>query len=204
MLFQLTLLHLPTSLPSASPTLQSHFSKFTSNPTQPTYIYTQIEDPTYIYLLQQSTPEQQNTKEFTHPEGVALEWTLRIEINDATQTDYAEAPLPLNAPVMAIGRYFVATGKKAGYQETFDATRGHLERFTAPLPLAGGWRIDQCSRGEEEGEGKEEYVLFSGWDAVERHFAFAETEGFKEFVKIKSFLEGAEIKHALRWEGVGR
>ena len=131
-------------------------------------------------------------------------WTLQVEIDDATQPDHVEALLPLNAPVMAIGRYFVAAGRKAGYQETFDATRGHLERFTAPLPLAGGWRRDRYSPGEEDGEGKEEYVLFSGWDVMERHFAFAESEGFKEFGKIKSFLEGAEIKHGSRWEGVAR
>jgi hypothetical protein len=38
-------------------------------------------------------------------------------------------------------------------------------------------------------------VLFSGWNKVKDHFGFAESEGFKEFGKIKDLIKGAEIKH---------
>ncbi|RAH40751.1 uncharacterized protein BO95DRAFT_374781, partial [Aspergillus brunneoviolaceus CBS 621.78] len=118
--------------------------------------------------------------------------------------DLPAQTLPQTAPVLAIGRYFIRRGQRAEFQRTFEASKAHLEAFTTPYSLVGGW----VARGEgEDGgnadtdEGTAEFVLFSGWEAVERHFAFAETEGFKEFVRIKEFMEGAEIKHAVRWEG---
>lgn len=40
-------------------------------------------------------------------------------------------------------------------------------------------------------------MLFSGWSDVKDHFGFAESEGFKEFGKIKGLVKGAEIKHVL-------
>ncbi|PWY82225.1 hypothetical protein BO70DRAFT_362148 [Aspergillus heteromorphus CBS 117.55] len=208
MLVELSLFRHPAFLPSASSTLQSHL-RLIAESSPSTYIYTQMEDPTYIYIIQPATLTRKNDKveELSAHEGINLEWTLQIELNHhatdtpETETTQLDSLLPTKAPVIAIGRYFVPPEKKTGYLETFNATKGHLEAFTAPYPLAGGWETYPSSAG---GDDKEDYVLFSGWDAVERHFAFADTEGFNEFAKIKGFLDGGDIKHVVRWEGVGQ
>ncbi|PYH98772.1 hypothetical protein BO71DRAFT_394935 [Aspergillus ellipticus CBS 707.79] len=95
-------------------------------------------------------------------EGVSLEWTLHVEIDyqsDDNEAKPVEFLLPIKAPVVAIGRYFVTPEKKPEYQDTFDATKCHLEEFTAPYPLAGGWKTHQIPSG---GDKKEDYVLFTG------------------------------------------
>lgn len=45
-------------------------------------------------------------------------------------------------------------------------------------------------------------MLFSGWDNVEDHYGFPESDAFKEFRKIKGAIKGAEIKHVHleKWE----
>lgn len=96
--------------------------------------------------------------------------------------------IPLNAPVVSVSRYFVEQSKKAEFDRIFQSAAPGLGAYTAPLAYAGGWRI------EKEGE-DEEFVLFAGWNKVEDHFAFAESDAFKEFGKIKSILKEAEIKH---------
>ncbi|RAH75584.1 uncharacterized protein BO66DRAFT_425034 [Aspergillus aculeatinus CBS 121060] len=193
----LTQLHLSTPLPPTStstPTtllkshpLHAHPQSININ------IYIQLEDPSTIYLLHEDpTTTTQATIEITRRS------THRIDLDLPAQT------LPLTAPVLAIGRYFIRRGQRAEFQRTFEASKAHLEAFTAPYSLVGGWVAG--GEGKNGGdadtdEGTAEFVLFSGWEAIERHFAFAETEGFKEFARIKEFMEGAEIKHAVRWEG---
>jgi heme-degrading monooxygenase HmoA len=103
--------------------------------------------------------------------------------------------IPLNAPVIAVSRYFVEPAQKAKFDAAFRNGAPYLGAQTAPFAYNGGWRIDK------EGDG-EEFVLFSGWNKVQDHYSFAETEGFKEFGKIKDALQGAEIKHVQleKWE----
>lgn len=86
-------------------------------------------------------------------------------------------------------------GRKAEFDNLFKAAALHLGEYTAPYSYAGGWRIDKD--GEDE-----EFVLFTGWNKVEEHFGFAESEAFEEFEKIKSLVKGAEIKHVHleKWE----
>lgn len=85
--------------------------------------------------------------------------------------------------------------KKAEFDTAFKNGESYLGAHTAPFTYSGGWRLDK--EGDDE-----EFVLFSGWNKVEDHYGFAETEGFKEFGKIKGALNGAEIKHLqlVKWE----
>lgn len=103
--------------------------------------------------------------------------------------------IPLNAPVLGISRYFVEASKKAEFERIFNAGASRLGDYTAPYSYASGWRVDK--EGEDE-----EFVLFTGWNKVEDHFGFAQSDAFKEFGKIKGAIKGAEIKHVHleKWE----
>lgn len=78
--------------------------------------------------------------------------------------------------------------RKSEFNSAFKAGASDLGSYTAPFSYCGAWRIDKEGADEE-------FVLFSGWNEVQDHFAFAESEQFKVFGKIKEFLKGAEIKH---------
>ncbi|KAH8691619.1 hypothetical protein BGW36DRAFT_363945 [Talaromyces proteolyticus] len=160
----------------------------------PVYLFSQVEDLSYIYILggwssiaahvNDWIPSASNQEAMASlADAVDVVWLQHLELDPKT------AKIPLDAPIIAIGRYFISNSNKVGYEKTFSETRQHLEAYSAPRSLDGGWRLDI------EEAGKEEFVLFSGWTAVEDHFKFAESEGFKEFGRIKDFMEGAEIKH---------
>lgn len=96
--------------------------------------------------------------------------------------------------MMWIERFLVEKGRKEWFEGFFEGViegvNGRLERGGG---LArGGWRI-------EEGEG-EEYVLFTGWESVEKFEEFERTEGFKEYTRIRQIVEGSESNYAVRLE----
>ena len=55
---------------------------------------------------------------------------------------------------------------------------------------------------EKEAEGKEEWVLFSGFDSVEHHIGFSKTDEFQRYRGIVEYVDGFELKHMKRLEGM--
>ncbi|CRG86966.1 hypothetical protein PISL3812_03979 [Talaromyces islandicus] len=169
-----------------------------SHANYPAYIFSQVEDASYIYILggwssvaahmDDWIPSSANQEALASlADSVEVVWLQHIDIPPNA------SKISIDAPVMAIDRYFIPSTNKSGYEQTFSDTKHHLEEYVAPRSIEGGWRLDSTE------EGKDEFVLFSAWAAIEDHFKFAESEGFKEFGRIKEFLEGADIKHAIRW-----
>lgn len=124
----------------------------------------------------------------------------------AEMMDGNTAAVPLGAPVVGVGRHHVKPGMKSGFEECFGRVRGLLRGFTGVWEVAGGWRVDE-EEGEGEGEkekkekkGGEEWLLFTGWESVEQHQEFGKSEEFKEYAEIREFLEGFEVKHAVKYE----
>jgi len=107
--------------------------------------------------------------------------------------------VPLAAPVVGIGRHHVKTGMKAGFEGCFGGVRGVLRGVTGVWEVAGGWRVDE-EEGEKGGEKGGEWLLFTGWESVAQHQEFGKSEKFKEYAEIKEFLEGFEVKHAVKYE----
>lgn len=179
----------------------------------PVHLLTQVEDPSYLYLLggwdsvethvERWIPSKTNQDIMAGlQEDIEVVWLQHLDVTPifqsppSTYQEGGSSVVPLSAPVIAISRYFINPGKKDEFQSVYSASKYHLDAFAKPWTIAGGWRLDPETREEENSE-KDEFVLFSGWGAVEDHFKFAESEGFKDFGKIKEFLEGAEIKHAV-------
>lgn len=180
----------------------------------PIYLLTQVEDPSYLYLLggwdsvethvEKWIPSKTNTDLLSGlQESLDVVWLQHLDVTPISQVpssvnnEDGSSVIPLSAPVIAISRYSISPGKKEDFQSTYTANKHHLDDFIKPRSIAGGWRMDPERTEDAENSVKDEFVLFSGWGAVEDHFKFAESEVFKDFGKIKEFLEGADIKHAV-------
>lgn len=180
----------------------------------PVYLFSQVEDPSYLYLLGGWDSVETHMKEWipsaenqqllsTLQDGVEVIWLQHIDIEPPSHAipklnnKSGWPTIPLAAPVIAIGRHFLGTSKKDEFQNTFNANKHYLEAFTEPRSLGGGWRSDPELAEDGENGYKEEFVLFSGWDTVADHFKFAESDGFIDFSKIRETLDGAEIKHVI-------
>ena len=164
------------------------------------YYLQQVEDPSYIYIIGEWNSLDQHMKHFIPgadnqalledlKDLLSVDWLLHID------APHADLPLPVpgknqaKASVYGLLRHFVKHGQRAQFQETYEHEQRHLQGFVTEGTIGGGWRIDK--EGDEE-----EWVLLTPWTSVEQHHAFAETDGFAEYGRIREHIEGAEIKHA--------
>ena len=157
------------------------------------YYYQQAEDPNCIYIIGEWESVDQHRKEFLPSPAnqgllsilagdISVQWMFHIHRE--------QQELPLDAPVISIGRYFVHSEWRQSFERVFSEVEHHLTGYTAANEYAWAWRA------EIEKPGKEEFVIISGWETIDQHRGFAKTEGFKNFQKIEKHLEGADVKHA--------
>lgn len=195
---------------SSAAKAQASYSKY------PTYLFAQIEDPSYIYLLggwssvsahmDDWIPSSTNQSLLASlKEKLDLVYLIHIELDPAELGVFGspvggsgEVPI-VDAPVMAIGRYFLKTGQKEAFLNRLGEAKKHLEAYIAPRVLKGGIRVEPKDK-TDDGVEKEEFVLFSGWGEVQDHFHFAEPDGIKGFSQIEDILEGEEIMHVSVWD----
>jgi heme-degrading monooxygenase HmoA len=175
------------------------------------YLFQQIEDPSIIYIIGRwdspeahyaFLPSTENQKllelfkddvniEETNGKKMQM-WHLDHDVFDVS----SGTEMVFTAPVISCNRHFVPKEKKPGFIEKFAKVKGLLEEFTRPYAVVGGWRI------AKEDEGKEEWVLFSGFESVENHQEFAQTEGFAQYREIVGFVSGFEVNHMRVVEGL--
>ncbi|KAJ5796381.1 uncharacterized protein N7518_004921 [Penicillium psychrosexuale] len=201
---ELALLRLKAQDPSSSAKstfIEAQEKQTTHSGYHVTYLR-QIEDPSSVYLMGGWESVEKHTGE---GQWLSLEinQTLLAQLKDSLDVswmfhldlDPSTSKIPLDAPVLAITRYFVEPSKKDEFDAVFRNGVSHLDAHTAPFSSCGAWRIDK--EGEDE-----EFVLFSGWNQVQDHFAFGESEASKEFEKIKALMKDADVKHVRveKWE----
>lgn len=103
---------------------------------------------------------------------------------------------PINAPLVALGRHFVAKDKKAIFEQKYNELKGFIEKGTEPYLFTGGWIV------EKEGQEQEEFVILSGWQDQKHHDDFAKTEDCKKAQELVNYLEGYELSFLKRVEGL--
>ncbi|KAF2261925.1 hypothetical protein CC78DRAFT_546236 [Lojkania enalia] len=169
--------------------------KFTS---RQFYYMQQVENPSLLYIIGEWDSVDQHIDEFipsadnqaileSLKDVLVVDWLFHID------APHADLPLPKSTddmkPTFGITRLFVRSGEKGNFQKMFEENRKYLQDFITEGTIGGGWRADPE-------DGKDEFVVFSPWKDVEQHHAFAKTDGFEKYGRIRDFLEGAEIKHA--------
>ncbi|THC89428.1 hypothetical protein EYZ11_011129 [Aspergillus tanneri] len=127
-----------------------------------------------------------------------VEWIVHIDINPREAKTHER--IPLDAPMIAIRRYFLTMGQRDAFLQLFHVIKGRPLTIIALRTLQGGLRMElrETTAG---GQGNREFVLFSGWDDVTVN-GWVEESGFEEFVR--EALAGTDIKHVGLWEGTDR
>jgi quinol monooxygenase YgiN len=160
--------------------------------------FQEIEEPTRIYLIGEwqsaavhfeswiPSPENKRLIELT---GSLLDVETMFHIN-TPQSSLIDA---LKGPVVAVGRHTILPEMQEEFEQTFSEKKVYLEKVMGPGTFGFGWRI-------EKEEGKEEFVLIGAWESVDAHVAFANTEEFKEYAKIRPFIDGFVAKHVKKFD----
>lgn len=159
-----------------------------------------IEEPSLIYLIGAWSSVQYHMEKFLpssenqellslFKDLIDVDWMFHIAI------DQTKSSIPLDAKILAVGRHFVKDEERLGFQEAFDANKFELESYIGGTEkIVGGWRIDRGVDTTSK-HSDQEFVSFTGWESVDQHVGFANTEGFKKYSMIKDHLESAEIRH---------
>jgi quinol monooxygenase YgiN len=169
--------------------------------------FQQIEDPSIIYITGLwgsvaahdkflASPENQKLLElfkddlsWTGDRMITL-WHLEGDIFALDPSSGLKSVF--TAPTISCNRHFVPAEKKEGFVSKFEEVKGILEDYTKPFNVIGGWRIE---KEKIDGKEREEWTLFSAFDSVDHHMAFATTEPFRKYREIVDFVEGFEVKH---------
>ncbi|KAJ5769932.1 uncharacterized protein N7511_001983 [Penicillium nucicola] len=155
------------------------------------HLLRQVEDAACIYLLggwesiekhmNDWIPSATNQRLLQQLQGdLEVKWMFHLDLDPST------SQIPLDAPMLAISRYFVDSLNKEEFENILRAGGSNLVVST-PFPCCGGWRIDRD--GEDE-----EFVLFSGWKEVDDYFGIVDSEGLKGFREIEGLIKGVEVK----------
>ena len=201
---EIALLHLRPGVTIEDANLRSklaHAKVVMQDYTERTFYYMQqVEDPALVYIFGEWDSLDQHMNKFipsaenqelleSLKDLLSVDWLLHINV------PHADVPLPTpgtdkrKAATYGIGRHFVKNNQRDQFQQTFDAEKHHLQGFVTEGMIGGGWRVDKE-------DNKEEFTLLTPWTSVEQHYEFAETDGFKEYGRIREHIEGVEIKHA--------
>lgn len=116
---------------------------------------------------------------------VEVEWMFHVDVEPST--------LPLGKRVLEIERFFVEEGNKVGSEKM---RRKLNEGVGKGGMVRGGWRIE---KGMAEGEG-EEYVLFTGWESVDRYQESVRSKRATAYEGIKDTVTGIDSDYAVRLE----
>jgi len=193
---ELALLRLAPNLTLQNPSLLANLRKalktMASFSCRPFYYLHQVEDPSLIYILGQWESLEQHYNQFIPSKGnqelleemkdqISVEWLMHLDVPVES--------VDLKAGCLSVGRHTVLTEKRDRFLKTFEEKRKYLDEYSTEGTAAGGWKLDK-----KEGE-SEEFVLFAPWKEVQQHMDFAKTDGFKEYGKIREFIEGFDVKH---------
>lgn len=158
-----------------------------------------IEDPSLIYILGMWSTLQTHQNFLASPEKKTIlgtqddqlefQWMLHMELDSMSS-------LPLDAPVMAIARLFIKDGKHVEeYNRIVKNHKSTIVEATEPYKVVDGWRCDSEP-------GKQEALMFTGWDTVDSHKAFIEkARENKEYASMHENYGGMEVRHARNMEG---
>lgn len=174
------------------------------------------EHPSQLYLLggwssvpahmQDWIPSQTN-QDLLKALGdeIDVKWMFHIECDPDDVVAKFTKKSRNEGNTISVGRHFVKEGMRAEFEACWTANVEALEKFLVEGKEGrrSGWRADwgyvaaDGQSGEEKKDSDmKEFVLFGAWKTVEDHTTeFVKTEEFQRYGKIRSLIDGAEIRH---------
>lgn len=160
--------------------------------------YREVESPKAIYIFAEWSSIDAHNQAWAPDEGKAViadvmaftQPSAMIHINGPMSA------LPLDAPLVTIGRWPTTKEKKKEFEEFAGAMAPLVAKHAAPYGTAGGWRLDP---DETQGVKGEECIQVTGWPSEEAHQGFKASSDWTDSAKetYATFTDG-EVKHLHR------
>jgi len=106
---------------------------------------------------------------------------------------HGESNRLLDSPAVSVERMFIDAGKKDEFIRKLGAIQELLKEATAPHLVQGGWRLDGDSVGRQE------YVLVTGWNTIQEHVKFRQSQHASQYEEITQLAAQTEMRHFKRF-----
>lgn len=118
---------------------------------------------------------------------------LHIEFTNAGALTSA-----LSAPVTELATFYMAS-YTSSFDKKFQEFSTKVQGTDGSLGLTYGWSLEDVVHDNfEEGKTGKAVMLAIGWQSIDAHMAFRETEKFKEVTKfMMDEPKGAEVHHVV-------
>ena len=118
---------------------------------------------------------------------------LDADIFDSAPVEAAgETIALLDSPIIAVDRLFLDPAKKDEFANRLAAVDATLRENSRPFVVRGGWRVDVGPGGRQE------YVLVSGWESVDKHLECNPLTQLPESGAFKPLVAEVNTKHYRR------
>ncbi|KAK4251002.1 hypothetical protein C7999DRAFT_37891 [Corynascus novoguineensis] len=218
---EFALLHLTTTFPplpdpvrtslAAATRLQDswHATAFPSLPSSAAaralVWFSQVEDPSWLMTTAKwdsvtahwdwirSEENQAVMGQLGEAKSIISQDTVLFHVGGEIFSGASNAAL-LESPVISVERMFIPRANRGSFEAKFLEVNGILEDYAGPDLVRFGWREDIDESLEEE-----EFVLVCGWESIERHLAFVESQGYARYGEIRNLLARVDVKHYKRF-----
>jgi len=190
-------LHESSGVVSKIEALSDHMRSVSQNETF--VFHRQVENPQTLYIFAEwpSIDAHNKARATEGVKAVIAELLAIAKPQTAMHIDLPLSAFPLDAPIISIGRHFVAKERKEEFETFFATVKQPVQEYVAPFGIACGWRMDLSD--EQEDKGEEEWMLVAGWPAVEKHRDFSKTDMWERYSKIREITVGAEVAHSSKF-----
>lgn len=170
-----------------------------------------VEDPSLYYIITQIPPDDgtssstssdtpKEISQTTHSRHPAI---LQASSQDKKRRKISTTLIQTTSPrlsppegkIVAIGTHTIPRPHVRNFTQTFDDVKHHLETFPLCKGMIGGWRASLLSKDDQSEGESAEWILLSFWDEVADHAAFADSEGFAEYKRIREWVREFGVRH---------
>jgi len=151
-------------------------------------VYRQVESPKeIIYVFAEWPSLEAHDQAWASDEGKAVvaDFSAFTQLSAMIHVDGPISALPLDAPLVTIGRWPITKEKKEEFEGFAAAMTPVVAKHAAPFGTAGGWRLDLDEAQKAKGE--EEYIGVTGWPSEGAH---------QEFVKGSAWADSGSETYA--------
>ena len=128
------------------------------------YFYTQLDDPSLIYIIGRWVSAAQHSQEWIPSEAnqnILVSLKDYISVDWMFHVDMEQMDIPFDAPILANRRYFVSEEEKGTFSAEVERLWSLAAGSVCPYRLSGGWKVEK-----HENDERHEYLLFSGAKSV--------------------------------------
>lgn len=145
-------------------------------------------------------PMMADLETLQHGDGIFYHAHLR-SVQNSEPTGLSHLFQSAVPPVTELQTFYfspdLSSSDSSAFQKAFSTFyRDALDKTQGLMCVAGGWVVEELESKEIRGEKAKVFCIIEGWESVEKHTAFRDSEAYKAFRGSESLSKYSEVRGA--------